>query len=96
MISSLDLFPTLSALAAVPLPTDRVYDGRDMSHILVDTTGTAASKHDYLFIYGGCSKSKGHGPQADGFGPSAVRAGQWKAYWCTGMGLGGDDNETIR
>ena len=31
--SSLDLFPTASALAGVPLPTDRVYDGKDMSDV---------------------------------------------------------------
>ena len=37
--SSLDLFPTASALAGVPLPTDRVYDGRDMSDVLLKEDG---------------------------------------------------------
>jgi arylsulfatase A-like enzyme len=68
VVSSLDLVPTLSALAGVALPTDRVYDGRDMSHILLDHTGTAKSLHDFLFFYGGCSQD----------GPSAARHGQFK------------------
>eukprot|EP00041_Stephanoeca_diplocostata_P008161 m.118189 g.118189 ORF g.118189 m.118189 type:complete len:592 (-) comp17199_c0_seq1:157-1932(-) len=87
VVSSMDVFPTLSTLAGVALPTDRVYDGRDMSHILLDTTGTAKSAHDALFMYGGCTTSSG---------PSAVRFGQYKAYWCTGPGLGGGKDLTVR
>lgn len=68
VVSSLDLVPTLSALAGVALPSDRVFDGKDMSHILLDNTGTAKSLHDFLFFYGGCSQD----------GPSAVRHGQYK------------------
>ena len=52
VISSLDVFPTLSALAGIPLPDDRQYDGRDMSHILLNEDGK--SKHDFLFFYGTC------------------------------------------
>jgi arylsulfatase A len=66
--SSLDLFATASALAGVPLPTDRVYDGKDMGDILFSG---GASKHEFLFFYGGC---KGSG----GSGPSAVRYGAYK------------------
>lgn len=83
--SSLDLVPTISALAGVDLPKDRVYDGRDMSHILLDQTGTAKSLHDFLFFYGSCGKDT----------PSAVRHGRWKAYWCTAEGLGGSKNSTM-
>jgi len=79
VVSSMDVFPTVSKLAGVALPTDRVYDGRDMSAILLDSTGTAKSLHEFLFFYGGCSAN----------GPSAVRYGAYKAYWCTGPGLGG-------
>ena len=42
-------------LKCVPLPTDRVYDGRDMSAVLLDNTGTVKSSHEFLFFYGGCS-----------------------------------------
>jgi len=73
--SSLDLFPTASALAGVALPTDRVYDGRDMSDILLQDNGK--SKHDVLFFY------KGSG------GPTAARMGCWKAHWVTSPGMGG-------
>jgi arylsulfatase A-like enzyme len=37
VVSSMDLFPTASALAGVPLPTDRVYDGKDMSDVRTAT-----------------------------------------------------------
>ena len=91
VVSSLDLVPTLSALAGVALPTDRVYDGKDMSHILTDNTGTAKSLHEFLFFYGGCAQS----------GPSAVRHGRYKVYYARnrvrvgvkrmfgGVGIGG-------
>ena len=52
MTSSLDLFPTASALAGVPLPPDRVYDGKDMSDILLNQQG-GKSQHEVLFFYGG-------------------------------------------
>ena len=50
IVSSLDLFPTVSALAGVPLPKGVTIDGVDMSDVLLDK-GT--SKHDALFFYGG-------------------------------------------
>ena len=34
VISSLDVFPTLSSLVGIPLPNDGVYDGRDMTSVL--------------------------------------------------------------
>ena len=81
VVSSMDVFPTVSHFAGVPLPTDRVYDGRDMSAVLLDKTGTVKSQHEFLFFYGGCS--------IEGGAPSAVRYGAYKAYWCTAPGLGG-------
>ena len=93
VVSSLDIFPTLSKLAGIPsLPTDRVYDGRDMSHILLsdnnnDSThqndsnnNTAKSKHDFLFFYGFCNIQ----PQ---YSITAVRHGKYKAHWCTAPGF---------
>jgi arylsulfatase A-like enzyme len=50
----LDVFPTLSKLAGIPIPTDRPYDGRDMSEVLMTEGGK--SKHDFLFFYGTCNK----------------------------------------
>lgn len=79
--SSMDLFPTASALAGVPLPTDRVYDGKDMSALLFDK---GDSLHKALFFYGGCGGKDGT--------PTALRFGKYKAHWCTGPGLGGCKN----
>eukprot|EP01043_Picozoa_sp_COSAG02_P019341 COSAG02_NODE_926_length_15856_cov_13.975566_19_plen_273_part_00 len=86
MVSSLDLFPTATALAGLTLPFDRVYDGRDMSDVLLKLDGK--SKHTVLFFYGGA--------KPDGGGPGAARMGPWKAYWATGPGLGGCDWPTCQ
>lgn len=83
VVSSMDVFPTFSSLAGVPLPEDVTYDGRDMSDVLLKANGK--SKHDFLFHYGGCSRN--------GF-PATCRHGKWKAHWCTGPGLGGCTNCT--
>jgi arylsulfatase A len=83
VFSSMDLFPTASALAGVPLPIDRVFDGRDGTDVLLGTNG-GKSKHECLFFYGGA---------AGGAGPSAascvVDGKRYKAHWATGPGLGG-------
>jgi len=84
VVSSLDVFPTFAALAGVPLEEGRIFDGRDMSSVLLNSTGK--SKHDFLFFYGGCMM-KGHG-ESIAKGPAAVRYGEWKAHWCTGPGPG--------
>ena len=88
IVSSLDLFPTLSTLAGVALPRDRVYDGKDMSDILFKTTGR--SQHVVLFLY-----NQDPNMCKDG-GPSAARMGRWKAHWATGPGLGGCSQPTCR
>lgn len=73
VVSSLDLFPTATALAGLTLPLDRVYDGRDMSDVLLKPDGK--SKHEVLFFYGGAAGHKG---------PSAARMGPWKAHVSAG------------
>merc|ERR1712022_81926 len=65
VVSSMDLFPTACKLAGIELPEDRVYDGKDMSDILLNDDGK--TKHDFLFFYGGCG---GHAV------PSSVRHGK--------------------
>eukprot|EP00051_Salpingoeca_urceolata_P019388 m.283015 g.283015 ORF g.283015 m.283015 type:complete len:565 (+) comp19410_c1_seq1:371-2065(+) len=77
IVSSLDLVPTLASLLDVPLPTDREYDGQDMTPVLMGEK----SKHEFLWLYGGAGKDK----------PAAVRWGEYKAHWVTGPGLGGCD-----
>lgn len=79
IVSSMDLFPTLSKLAGVELPKDRVFDGRDASDILLKEGGR--SKHDFLFFYGTCNRGPYHAV-------TAVRHGKYKAHWCTAPGLG--------
>ena len=82
VVSSMDVFPTLSKLAGLELPPDRVYDGADMSDVLLAADGK--SKHEALFFY--------HpGVSASSFGPTAVRYKQYKAHWMTKPGLGGCD-----
>jgi len=81
VVSSMDVFPTISALAGIKLPDGVVYDGRDMSDVLFEPFGK--SKHEFLFHYGGC---------AEGGAPATCRHGPWKAHWCTGPGLGGCTN----
>eukprot|EP00049_Salpingoeca_infusionum_P011946 m.211356 g.211356 ORF g.211356 m.211356 type:complete len:613 (+) comp15059_c2_seq9:316-2154(+) len=75
-VSSLDLFPTLSSILNIPMPTDRVYDGRDMSNVLF--TDTDESPHDFLFFY-----------QALNTSARAVRYGDYKAHFVTAPGSGG-------
>lgn len=85
VVSSMDVFPTISALAGIPLPKDVVYDGRDMSDVLLKANGK--SNHDFLFHYGACARN--------GY-PATCRHGAWKAHWCTGPGLGGCKNCTTK
>lgn len=48
MAMNFDLFPTILRLAGVPLPEDRIIDGRDILPLL---TGGSASPHDTLLFY---------------------------------------------
>ena len=67
-VSSLDFLPTILALAGVPLPTDRTYDGVDLAPILF---GNATSVRDFLFM-----------PDTIGTAGNvtSVRYRNWKAY----------------
>jgi arylsulfatase A-like enzyme len=72
LASSLDLYNTCLGLAGVPVPTDRVVDGFDMSPVLF---GTGPSKRDVMFYYRGDELS-------------AVRKGTYKAHLRTAAGYG--------
>eukprot|EP01001_Neometanema_parovale_P001956 NODE_1233_length_1822_cov_67.510889_g1170_i0.p1 GENE.NODE_1233_length_1822_cov_67.510889_g1170_i0~~NODE_1233_length_1822_cov_67.510889_g1170_i0.p1 ORF type:complete len:548 (-),score=108.63 NODE_1233_length_1822_cov_67.510889_g1170_i0:124-1767(-) len=68
MASTLDFMPTFAALAGVELPTDRSFDGVDLSDVLFKGSHTA---HDTLF-------------HPDGSGDlSAMRLGKYKAFYQT-------------
>jgi uncharacterized sulfatase len=64
MSMNFDLFPTCLGLAGVPLPADRIVDGRDLMPVL---TGISDSAHDTLYFY-------------DTRTLVAVRRGPWKYY----------------
>ena len=85
VVSSLDVMPTLSSLAGISLPPDRVIDGRDMSDILLHD---GQSHHDFLMLYGFCHLGDG------GYGISAVRHGKYKAHFCTSPGFVNSRNNT--
>ncbi len=66
--STLDIFPTLAALANVSLPRNRSYDGVDLSGVLLESTN-GPSGHDVLF-------------HPDQFGQlSAMRLGKYKVHF---------------
>jgi len=48
MAMNIDVFPTLLGLAGLPLPTDRLIDGRDLTALL---TQGAPSPHEQLFYF---------------------------------------------
>jgi arylsulfatase A len=41
IVATYDLFPTVLSLAGVPLATDRIFDGIDISPVLFGTSDTA-------------------------------------------------------
>ncbi|MBG86702.1 MAG: arylsulfatase [Verrucomicrobiales bacterium] len=67
MGSTLDLLPTLVSLAGGKVPSDRTYDGYDLTPVL---HGTGPSPRKSMFFY--------HGEQL-----FAVRHGEHKAHWFT-------------
>ena len=79
VVSSLDVVPTaleLAGLAAVPHAPAPALDGRSMLPVLL---GDAPSAHETLFFYASnmCRD-----------GPTAARAGAYKAHWVTAPGPG--------
>lgn len=61
---TIDLFPTVLSLAGVPVPTDHVLDGKDITPLL---TSDAPSPHEALFALRGERLA-------------TVRAGKWKLH----------------
>jgi uncharacterized sulfatase len=59
---NIDLYPTILSLAGVPLPEDRIVDGRNVLDLIAGRE--SRSPHDALFFY--------HFDQLEG-----IRAGQW-------------------
>ena len=85
VVSSMDVFPTLLALAGGTLPSDRTYDGRDARSVLLDVGGK--SKHTVLFFYGSSVYNQTSDPMVAL--PNAARYGPYKAHWVTAAGLSG-------
>ncbi len=65
LLSSMDLLPTIAALAGAKLPEDRSYDGADILPIL--EAGNGVSPHDFYYYYNGMNLQ-------------AVRKGAWKLH----------------
>ncbi|MDW7692902.1 sulfatase [Flammeovirgaceae bacterium SG7u.111] len=65
LLSSMDLFPTIAALANAELPEDRIIDGEDIHSIL--QAGEGDSPHEYMYYYNGTNLQ-------------AVRKGNWKLH----------------
>jgi arylsulfatase len=64
LVTSMDLFPTLAALAGAPLPEGVILDGKDISTVLFEGPGVA-SPHSHFYYYSLTQLQ-------------AVRAGRWK------------------
>ncbi|WP_010419748.1 sulfatase family protein [Anaerophaga thermohalophila] len=67
MATTMDLFPTFCNLSGTKLPDDRIYDGYDISPLLL---GTGKSPRDVVFYY--------RGQQV-----YAIRKGDYKAHFIT-------------
>jgi arylsulfatase A len=66
LTTAMDLYPTLAALAEVPIPQDRIIDGKDIRPLLLGEAD-AKSGHDAFFYY---LMEK----------LMAVRSGKWKLH----------------
>jgi len=76
VLSAVDLFPSLCAIAKVPLPKDVAFDGEDLSPALL---GKAASRRAPLFWEYGRNAVSFAYPQGKDRSPNvAVRDGKWK------------------
>lgn len=85
LASTLDYFPTLAALAKVPLPADRVYDGVDLSAVLRGQAATAAGRTALFHPNSGASGLIGY---LDGVRMDTPDGHQFKAIYETGGAAG--------
>lgn len=76
--STLDVLPTLTSLAGIELPSDRTFDGVDLTTVL---DGERASPREEMVYYRGTQLM-------------ALRRGPWKAHLRTHDGYGGRPIET--
>jgi arylsulfatase A-like enzyme len=72
LATALDLFPTLLALASIPLPSQRPLDGYDLSAVLLNEANSPRNS----FVYYRDAELM------------AVRKGPWKAHFKTQAGYG--------
>ena len=72
LLSTVDFLPTFASLAGVTLPSDRVYDGVDITDVLLHGK---ADGHTALY------HPHGHGAMEEGV--PAMRMGRWKAHFVT-------------
>jgi arylsulfatase A-like enzyme len=63
---TIDLLPTLAALAGAPVSSERIIDGRDIWPLLAGQRG-ARAQHDALYFYWGAELH-------------AIRSGKWKLH----------------
>jgi arylsulfatase A len=70
--TTMDLFPTFCKLSGTELPGDRVYDGYDISPLIL---GTGNSERDVVFFYRGTQVF-------------AIRKGDYKAHFITQLEYG--------
>ena len=88
VVTTYDLFPTILSIVGVPLPTDRIIDGKDLTPLLFGKNAT--SPHECVFhwkgapwylqhpISAGCPKGN---PKCEGLW--AARCGPYKLHYYT-------------
>ena len=86
VVATYDIFPTVLALAKVPLPSDRKLDGRDLSALLVDDS--APSPHDCVYHWKGAPGMGCPKEHPDCPGLWAVRCGAYKLHYVTMDSIG--------
>ena len=77
LATTMDLLPTIQALAEIPLPADRTLDGQDIRPLL---TGSGARPRQSVLYYRGTRLM-------------AARLGAWKAHFYTQAAYGPGSNE---
>ncbi len=66
LVASLDIFPTLAALAGAPVPSDRIIDGLDARCLLFDGPQARSPRETFFYYMRNTLE--------------AVRSGQWKLH----------------